>query len=110
MGYEDKYADRQAVEQAAIRLSHTPIDEGDENEARADRGEAAIMIGCSGYAIDNNGIWMNVKDALSYIAHFCDRAGLDVEETFAAGIDSYHGDFEDGPGAQRDETDYPWED
>jgi hypothetical protein len=41
-----------------------------------------------------------VIDVLAYIAHFCDRLGLNPEETFSAGIRSYTGDFEDGPAAE----------
>lgn len=58
------------------------------NEVRASWGEAAVMLDCPDYATGGNGITTDITDALSNIAHFCDRAGVDVEQVFAAGIGS----------------------
>ena len=74
----------------------------DNNEDRADRGITAIEA-----AATQTGVWKAemadtaVRDVLSYLAHSCDRLGLDPEQMFADGIESYRGDFEDGPQAQR---------
>lgn len=71
-----------------------------DNEQRAELGLAAIRAAAS---VTN--VWRveladtATIDVLSYIAHACDRAGLDPRETFAAGLESYEGDFEDGPRA-----------
>lgn len=77
------------------------------NEVRASWGEAAVMFGCPDYATGGNGITTDITDALSNIAHFCDRAGVNVEDVFAAGIRSYHGDSECGPPCLPDPERYP---
>lgn len=69
-----------------------------DNDRRAELGITAIRAAAS---VTN--VWRveladtAIIDVLSYIAHACDRAGLDARETFAAGLESYQGDFEDGP-------------
>jgi hypothetical protein len=74
---------------------------GMNNERRADIGGLAVIT-----AADMTGVSSAepaataVIDVLAYIAHFCDRLGLNPEETFSAGIRSYTGDFEDGPAAE----------
>ena len=69
-----------------------------QNEQRADWGEDAVCC-----AAKQTGVWDNddaesaVSDVLAYIAHYCDRLGIDPEATFLRGPNSYTGDFEDGP-------------
>lgn len=71
-----------------------------DNEDRADLGATAVMAAA----------WLTevakkeeadtaISDVLSYVAHLCDRCGLDPAEMFANGLESYAGDFEDGPRA-----------
>jgi hypothetical protein len=71
-----------------------------DNERRADLGATAVMTA----ATITNVAQMEaaetaIKDVLAYIAHFCDRCGLDPQTAFTDGLRSYEGDFEDGPGA-----------
>jgi hypothetical protein len=40
-----------------------------------------------------------MSDVLAYMAHFCDRCGLEARAMFERGLRSYEGDSEDGPGA-----------
>jgi hypothetical protein len=70
-----------------------------DNEDRADLGEIAVMAGATvtGVATDEAG--SAICDVVSYIAHLCDRLGLDPAEMFASALESYDGDFEDGPRA-----------
>ena len=73
-----------------------------DNERRADLGIIAVRAAAS---VTN--VWRtetaetSIADVLAYIAHTCDRLGLSPEDTFAAGLRSYEGDFEDGPKANR---------
>jgi hypothetical protein len=72
-----------------------------DNEARADYGRHAIMT----VARKTNVATVEpaataVTDVLAYIAHFCDRLGLDPADMFDAGLHSYQGDSEDGPPAE----------
>lgn len=71
-----------------------------DNERRADLGALAIKRPAretNVYEVES--AETAVIDVLAYVAHFCDRLGIDPAETFAAGLRSYEGDFEDGPGA-----------
>lgn len=74
----------------------------DTNEDRADRGMTAIRA-----AATQTGVWnaetaeTAFTDVLSYIGHACDRLGLDPRAIFAAGLESYEGDSEDGPAAEK---------
>lgn len=73
-----------------------------DNERRADLGADAIMAAASQTNVHRADVAeAAVTDVLAYIAHFCDRLGLDPEATFDRGLDSYTGDSEDGPGAKR---------
>lgn len=83
------------------------------NERRADLGAAAIAVAATATnVIDTDTIETSVTDVLAYIAHFCDRAGLDPSFTFDRAIGSYIGDFEDGPAAEKrvDGTEAFWTD
>lgn len=71
------------------------------NERRADFGDLAVRTVASQTGVDKDTIDTAVRDAVAYIAHFCDRYGLDPHETITAGLTSYGGDFEDGDGAER---------
>lgn len=68
-----------------------------QNVARADWGQSIVQHGAQ---LTN--VWTQepagtaVIDVLAYIAHFCDRLGLDPGETFDSGLMSYRGDEEDG--------------
>ena len=63
------------------------------NETRADLGFAAV----AGPA-KRTGVWDGlpavtaIEDALSFIAHACDRAGLNPVETFCDGLKTYRDD------------------
>jgi len=75
----------------------------DNNEDRADLGAMAIKRPARAtnvYSVEEAAT--AITDVLAYIAHFCDRAGLDPEETFRSGLQSYEGDFEDGPKAAQE--------
>jgi len=94
-------AERQAfgLEPFAPAFDPTPWQESESpNEQRADWGEDAVHC-----AAKQTGVWDNddaesaVSDVLAYIAHYCDRLGIDPEATFTRGLNSYTGDFEDGP-------------
>ena len=71
-----------------------------DNEDRADLGMIAVMAAAT---LTNVAAaeWAGtaLTDVLSYMAHLCDRLGLDPRRVFAEGIESYEGDFEDGPRA-----------
>jgi len=73
-----------------------------DNERRADLGRMAVERPAT-----ETGVWeaddrqTAVTDVLAYIAHYCDRLGLDANHVFADGIHSYIGDFEDGPRAKK---------
>lgn len=72
-----------------------------DNEDRADLGVRAVRA-----AARLTNVWTqetastSIKDVLAYIAHACDRAGLAPEAMFEGGLESYQGDFEDGPPAR----------
>lgn len=73
-----------------------------DNERRADLGAMAVIVA----ATETNVAVVDdaetaVRDVLAYVAHFCDRLGLDPNDTFAAAFHSYIGDMEDGPQARR---------
>lgn len=72
-----------------------------DNERRADLGANAIYAAGRQTGVARcETVSTVISDVLAYVAHFCDRVGLDPESTFAAGINSYLGDFEDGPAAE----------
>jgi hypothetical protein len=70
-----------------------------DNEDRADLGVIAVMAAATvtGVAIEEADT--AICDVVSYIPNLCDRCGLDAKEMFANGLESYDGDFEDGPRA-----------
>lgn len=73
-----------------------------DNERRADLGESAVMAA----AVETNVAQVEdaetaVRDVLAYIAHFCDRLGLDPDTVFRSALGSYEGDFDDGPPAKQ---------
>ena len=72
------------------------------NERRADLGrdalrEAAAQTG----VLAQETIETCITDVLAYVAHFCERVGLNPYDTFRAGLNSYEGDAEDGPAARK---------
>lgn len=72
------------------------------NEERADYGGDAIaeVARRTGVATAEP-VETAIRDVLAYVAHFCDRCGLDPAQTFRLALDySYEGDFEDGPRAR----------
>lgn len=72
------------------------------NEDRADRGEDAVRGATErtrAWGIEDEATC--VSDALAYVAHYCDRLGIDPYEAFPAALRSYEGDAEDGPPAAR---------
>jgi hypothetical protein len=71
-----------------------------DNEDRADLGEIAVMAAATVTRVAA-AEWARtaVVDVVSYVAHLCDRLGLDPRVIFDEGLESYNGDFEDGPGA-----------
>jgi len=72
-----------------------------DNERRADLGYNAIReAGAQTNVITQETVEICISDVLAYVAHLCDRAGLNPDEMFARGMLSYHGDAEDGPPAQ----------
>lgn len=71
------------------------------NERRADLGRDAVYAAArqtNAHAAEP--AEAAVVDVLAYIAHYCDRLGLDPAATFDDGLCSYLGDGEDGPAAQ----------
>jgi hypothetical protein len=79
-----------------------------DNEDRADYGENAVVaVGSETNVITQDDISTTITDVLAYIAHFCDRVGIDPEETFKSGLQSYEGDFEDGPPAEYNSKRFP---
>lgn len=73
-----------------------------DNERRADIGRIAVTAGATETrVIQEEPAHTCVVDVLAYIAHFCDRLGLDPEVTFYRALESYEGDSEDGPKANR---------
>ncbi|MCA1571024.1 MAG: hypothetical protein LC798_12025 [Chloroflexi bacterium] len=72
-----------------------------DNEGRATLGADAVSIAArqTNVAVVESA-QTAVTDVLAYVAHFCDRLGLNPRETFDAGLRSYEGDFEDGPAAR----------
>jgi hypothetical protein len=105
----DQIVDR-AAEIAKERMTLEDHEFGIANEVRANRGQAAVMVGCPDYAIGKNGIDTDVKDALSNIVHFCRRAGIDVQSVFDRALFAAEGDLEDGDEAERDAVNFPEED
>lgn len=73
-----------------------------DNEDRADLGEEAVYAAAKQTNVhEQEDAATAITDVLAYIAHFCERVGLDPAETFRSGLDSYEGDFEDGPRAAK---------
>jgi hypothetical protein len=70
-----------------------------DNEDRADLGTMAVMAAATVTGVATDEADTAISDVVSYIAHLCDRLGLDPREMFASGLESYDGDFEDGPRA-----------
>jgi hypothetical protein len=70
-----------------------------DNEDRADLGAIAVMAAATVTEVARDEANTAICDVVSYIAHLCDRCGLDPKEMFASGLESYDGDFEDGPRA-----------
>jgi putative endonuclease len=72
-----------------------------DNEARADLGYEAVLAAAVKTNVARVGPTETaVIDVLAYIAHFASRLGLSAQDTFATALESYAGDFEDGPGAE----------
>jgi hypothetical protein len=71
-----------------------------DNERRADLGADAVMAAAyQTNVVRTDDAATAITDALAYVAHFCDRLGLDPAATFVHALQSYEGDFEDGPPA-----------
>jgi hypothetical protein len=71
-----------------------------DNEKRATIGQNMVALGATDTNVINvECIRTCVLDTLAYVAHFCDRVGLDPHDAFMDGLESYEGDFEDGPRA-----------
>jgi hypothetical protein len=71
-----------------------------DNEDRADLGYDAVKAAAEQTGVDEaEDAQTAVTDVLAYIGHFCNRLGMDAEAVFQSGLESYHGDFEDGPRA-----------
>lgn len=70
-----------------------------DNEDRADLGAIAVMAAATVTGVARDEAETAIRDVLSYEAHLCDRLGLDPRKIFDEGIESYDGDFEDGPRA-----------
>jgi hypothetical protein len=68
-----------------------------DNEDRADLGAMAVMAAATVTEVANDEADTAIRDVLSYVAHLCDRCGLDPKKMFEDGLDSYYGDFEDAP-------------
>lgn len=98
-----------AVEAAAELARGARIDYDDTariNEARADLGQAAVMVGCVDWHSDAD--WeAHVSDAVANVVHFCRRAGVDPDLLVESALRSAAGDLDDGPEATRDATRFP---
>ena len=70
-----------------------------DNEDRADLGAITVLPGARLTGVATDEADTAISQVLSYIAHLCDRLGLDPAGMFASGLESYDGDFEDGPRA-----------
>jgi hypothetical protein len=70
-----------------------------DNEDRADLGAIAVMAAATVTGVATDEADIAISDVVSYVAHLCDRCGLDPKEMFENGLESYDGDFEDGPRA-----------
>jgi hypothetical protein len=70
-----------------------------DNEDRADLGAIAVMAAATITEVARDEADTAICDVVSYMAHLCDRCGLDPKAMFASGLESYDGDFEDGPRA-----------
>lgn len=72
-----------------------------DNERRADLGAGAVWAAATQTNVHRvEDTETAITDTLAYIAHFIRRCGLVVEDVFEAGIRSFEGDYEDGPGAE----------
>lgn len=72
-----------------------------DNERRADLGYDAVYEAAMQTNVHTQEDTATaITDVLAYIAHLCDRCGLTPEQEFRNGLQSYYGDFEDGPGAE----------
>jgi hypothetical protein len=68
-----------------------------DNEDRADLGAITVLPAAALTEVDTKEeADTAIIQVLSYVAHLCDRFGLDPEKMFANGLESYDGDFEDG--------------
>jgi hypothetical protein len=76
-------------------------DVGETNEVRASLGESGVMLAAPNFAISQNGIGPDTKDALTNIAHFCDAMGLNFMQLCHRAWKAHEGDMEDGPPARR---------
>jgi hypothetical protein len=73
-----------------------------DNERRADLGATAVITAATITNVARmEAAETAICDVLAYIAHFCDRCGLDPRSAFTDGLRFYAGDFEDGPIAAR---------
>jgi hypothetical protein len=70
-----------------------------DNEDRADLGAITVLPAATLTEVATDEADTAISQVLSYVAHLCDRFGLDPEKMFASGLESYNGDFEDGPRA-----------
>lgn len=71
-----------------------------DNEDRAEWGEEAVVtIARLTNVYEQEDADTAVTDVLAYVAHFCDRLGLNPAATFRSALASYRGDYEDGPTA-----------
>src|SRR3954454_17683057 len=102
-----------AIFDAANELGRTSMKyDTDPNEARADWGEAGIIMADPDFG--SNETVISVKDAVANICHAIERMGLDPSELLHAGHSSYESDIADevggfgaGPRVQRDTERYP---
>ena len=71
------------------------------NDLRADLGQIAVMA-----ATSQTGVFAHEQaataaiDTVASIGHYADRLKLGAEHLFNAALESYRGDFEDGPAAK----------
>jgi hypothetical protein len=70
-----------------------------DNEDRADLGAITVLPAARLTGVATDEADTAISQVLSYVAHLCNRLGLDPEKMFASGLESYDGDFEDGPRA-----------
>jgi hypothetical protein len=73
-----------------------------DNEERADYGLMAVMpVAMETGVAEQEFADTAITDVLAYIAHLCDRLGLNPDEMFSSALHSYQGDEEDGPFAEK---------